>query len=159
MSELIAKPIIKNKFWVVEESGQRVATIQAVNDGSIVYVHNDQREKYASVKILSKQHNIKFVSTVTRKKVDDNNQVYGFPIKGKSFNEVYDVKRKLPIYTKTQKSKSQYCAGYYLIKTNQGWTKAFCPKNISVNRYPYIGPFASEEETLKALKEIDNATT
>lgn len=159
MSELIAKPIIKNKFWVVEESGQKIATIQAVDDGGIVYVHNDQRKKYASVKILSKQHNIKFVSTIPRKKDESINQVYGYPIKGKSFNEMFDVKRKLPIYTKTQKSRSQYCAGYYLIKTSQCWTKVLCPKNISVNRYPYIGPFSTEEETLTALKEINNATT
>jgi hypothetical protein len=32
MSELIAKPVIKNKFWVVEESGNKIATIQARDD-------------------------------------------------------------------------------------------------------------------------------
>jgi len=159
MSELIAKPIIKNKFWVVEESGQKVATIQATDDGGIVYVHDDRREKYPSVKILSKHYNIKFTRSSKEKVNHGSNNVYGFPAGGKTFNEIFDVKRRLPIYTKTAKSKSQYCAGYYLIKTNQCWSKVFCPKNITVNRYPYLGPFATEQEALKKLQEINNAAT
>ena len=158
MSELIAKPIVKNKFWVVEDQGQKVATIQAVEDGSIVYVHDDYREKYPSIKILSKQHNIKF-ATPPKVSKEKSNQVYGYPIAGRAFNVVYDVKRKLPIYTKTEKSKSQYCAGYYLILLNGIWTKSFCPKSISINRYQYLGPYRSEDEMLKTMKEIKNAKT
>jgi hypothetical protein len=159
MSELIAKPIVKNKFWVVEKSGQKIATIQAVDDGGIVYVHNDRREKYPSVKILSKQYNIKFDKTSKQTVYEKTNQVYGYPISGKFFNVVYDVKKRLPIYTKTEKSKSQYCAGYYLLLLNNIWTKSFCPKNISVNRYQYLGPFRTESEMLNKLKEVNNAKT
>ena len=158
MSELIAKPVVKNKFWVVEDQGQRVATIQAVEDGGIVYVHADHREKYPSIKILSKQHNIKFTAPHKILK-DKDNQVYGYPITGRAYNVVYDVKRRLPIYTKTEKSKSQYCAGYYLMLLNTVWTKSFCPKSISVNRYPSLGPFKTETEMLNKLKEINNANT
>jgi hypothetical protein len=158
MSELIAKPVVKNKFWVVEDQGQKVATIQAVEDGSIVYVHNDYREKYPSIKILSKQHNIKF-SAPGKILKDNTNQVYGYPIAGKSYNVLYDVKRRLPIYTKTEKSKSQYCAGYYLLLLNNVWTKTFCPKSISVGRYQYLGPFKTETEMLNKYKEVNNAKT
>ena len=158
MSELIAKPVVKNKFWVVEDQGQRVATIQAVEDGSIVYVHADHREKYPSIKILSKQHNIKFTAANKIPK-DKDNQVYGYPIVGRSFNVVYDIKKRLPIYTKTEKSKSQYCAGYYLLLLNNIWTKTFCPKSISVNRYQYLGPFKTETEMLSKLRELNNAKT
>lgn len=158
MSELVAKPVVKNKYWIVEDDGQQIATIQAVEDGGFVYVHDDQRERYPSVKVLSKQHNIKFTTSTKKAKAPADNQVYGFPIAGKSFNEVYDVKRRLPIYTKTEKSKSQYCAGYYLIQLNDAWTTAFCPKSISVNRYPYLGPFASEKAMLEKMTEVNNAT-
>ena len=158
MSELIAKPVVKNKFWVVEDQGKKIATIQAVEDGGIVYVHNDYREKYPSIKILSKQHNIKF--TVPAKIIKEKtNQVYGYPISGNFYNVVYDVKKRLPIYTKTEKSKSQYCAGYYLLLLNDIWTKAFCPKSISVNRYQYLGPFCTEVEMLNKLKEVNHAET
>ena len=159
MSELVAKPVIKNKYWIVEDSGNPIATIQAVEDGGFVYVHNDRRERYPSVRVLSKQHNIKFTTPSKKSKAPVENQVYGFPITGQSFNEVYDVKRRLPIYTKTEKSKSQYCAGYYLIQLNDTWTQAFCPKSISVNRYSYLGPFATEKAMLEKMTEINNATT
>lgn len=159
MSELVAKPVVKNKYWIVEDDGQPIATIQAVEDGGFVYVHDDQRERYPSVRVLSKQHNIKFTTTTKKPKAPAGNQVYGFPITGRSFNEVYDVKRRLPIYTKTEKSKSQYCAGYYLIQLNDTWSQAFCPKSISVNRYPYLGPFKTESDMLAKMTEINNATT
>jgi hypothetical protein len=90
---------------------------------------------------------------------EKTNQVYGYPISGKFFNVVYDVKKRLPIYTKTEKSKSQYCAGYYLLLLNNIWTKSFCPKNISVNRYQYLGPFRTEAEMSNKLKEVNNAKT
>ncbi len=159
MSELIAKPVVKNKFWVVEDQGNKIATIQAVDDGSFVYVYNDYREKYPSIKILSKQNNIKFTKVATKAVKENTNQVYGFPISGKYYNVVYDVKKRLPIYTKTEKSKSQYCAGYYLLLLNNVWTKAFCPKSISVNRYRYVGPFRTEAEMLFKLKELNHAET
>ena len=44
MSELIATPIVKNKFWVVEDRGEKIATIQARDDGGFVYAHWDGEE-------------------------------------------------------------------------------------------------------------------
>ena len=70
MSELIAKPVIKNKFWVVEDSGQKIATIQAKDDGGYAYVHDEQREYFPSVKNLKLKYNIKFG---TDKKVKKEN--------------------------------------------------------------------------------------
>ena len=148
MSELIAKPVVKDKFWVVEDRGQKVATIQAVDDGSIVYVHDDHREKYASVKLLKQKYQIKF-GTADKHKKESTKTVYGYPVVGKSFNQVWDVQRRLPIYSKTAKSKSLFCAGYYLIKLNGVWTEHYCPKNITLTRYEFAGPF----ETKEAMKE------
>jgi hypothetical protein len=45
------------------------------------------------------------------------------------------------VYTKTTKSRSYYCAGHYLIKLKDEWESYFCPKMITVNRYPTQGPF------------------
>lgn len=154
MNQPIAKPVIKNKFWVVENQGQKIATIQARDDGGFVYVHDQQREFFPSVKILKQKYNIKFDSLAKNSKISSKN-VYGFPINGKSFNEVWDVQRKLPIYTKTKKSKSLFCAGYYLIKLNGYWSAQYCPKNITISRYHYFGPYKTKEETILALKELE----
>jgi hypothetical protein len=156
MNQPIAKPVIKNKFWVVENQGQKIATIQAKENGGFVYVHDEIREHYPTVKQLTKLLNIKF-SNVIVKKPKENNLVYGFPVKGKFYNEVFDVIRKLPIYSKNSKSKSLYCAGYYLIFLNDTWTLSFCPKNITLNRYKFNGPFKTQPEAEEQLQRIKNA--
>lgn len=157
MNQPIAKPVIKNKFWVVEDHGHKIATIQAREDGGFVYVHDDKREYFPTTKLLTKQLNIKFSNLVT-KPPKDNNLVYGFPIKGKAYNEVFDVVRKLPIYSKNAKSKSLYCAGYYYIFLNDTWSLTFCPKNITLNRYQFRGPFKSQLEAEEQLARIKNAS-
>ena len=105
MSELIATPVVKNKFWVVEDHGNKIATIQAREDGGYVYVHDDEREYFPTTKEIKKKLNIKFTQT-SKIKEKTTKEVYGFPINGKSYNQVYDVKRKLPIYSKNSKSKN-----------------------------------------------------
>jgi hypothetical protein len=153
MSELIATPVVKNKFWVVEDRGEKIATIQAREDGGFVYVHDEQREYFTSTRDLKQKLNIKFGSPVKKKKEDTSN-VYGFPIKGRAYNQVFDLVRKLPVYTKLPKSRSCYCAGYYLINLNGTWTKSFCPKSITINRYQYYGPYVSAVELDKKLEEL-----
>lgn len=153
MSELIAKPVVKNKFWVVEESGNKIATIQARDDGGYAYVHDELREYFPSVKNLKQKYNIKFGSADKIKK-ENVKTVYGYPITGRAYNQVWDIQKKLPIFSKTLKSKSFFCAGYYLINLNQEWVEHFCPKNLTVSRYKYIGPFKTREEMRKTLKGI-----
>lgn len=142
---LLAKPIVKNKYWIVEEKGNKVATIQAIDDGGFSFVHDNHREKFASIKMISKKYNIEFAKA-DKALTTKTNDVYGYPCNSKSFNEIYDVSRRLPIYTKTSKSRSYFCAGYYLVKYNNTWVKEYCPKLITLNRYQYQGPFKSEEE-------------
>lgn len=153
MSALIAKPVIKNKFWVVEDSGNKVATIQAREDGGYAYVHDNQREYFASVKNIKQKYDIKF-GNLERSKKDNSKTVYGYPVTGKTFNQVWDVQRRLPIYSKTAKSKSLYCAGYYLININGVWNEAFCPKNITLNRYTFTGPFRDKQQMQNTFQEI-----
>jgi len=156
MSERIATPIVKNKFWVVEEQGKRVATIQARADGGIVYVHDEEREYFASVNTLKKKYNIKFSSTAKSKKVVST-EVYGYPVTGRAYNQVYNIVKKLPVYSKSPKSKSLYCAGYYLIKLNGNWVPAYCPKSITLNRYEFQGPFKTEKAMNETQKRITYA--
>ena len=142
---LLAKPVIKNKYWIVEDHGNKVATIQAIDDGGFSYVHDNQRERFASIKMISKKYNIDF-ARAEKIKLTQTGEVYGYPCQGKCFNEVFDVARRLPIYSKSAKSRSFFCAGYYLVKYGNNWIKEYCPKLITLNRYEYIGPFKTEKE-------------
>ena len=154
MNERIAKTIVKDKFWVVEDQGEKVATIQAREDGGYVYVHDEQREYFPSVKNLKQKYNIKF-SGANRLTKSETNLVYGYPITGRAHNQVFDIQRRLPVYTKTPKSRSLFCAGYYIVKINHAWTAAFCPKNITLNRYEYVGPYVNETVMQNQLKELN----
>lgn len=157
MTNPIAKPIIKNKFWVVENQGEKIATIQAREDGGFVYVHDEQREFFPSVKILKQKYNIRFGAADKQTK-ENTRTVYGYPVSGKSFNEVWDVKRRLPIYSKTADSKSLFCAGYYLIQVNGIWSEHYCPKNITVSRYKFQGPYATKEEMREQYAKIKSSS-
>jgi hypothetical protein len=68
MTERIAKPVVKNKFWVVEDHGQKIATIQARDDGGFVYVHDEQREYFPNVKNIKQKYDIKFSNLERSKK-------------------------------------------------------------------------------------------
>ena len=41
------------------------------------------------------------------------------------------------LFTKSKKSKSLYCAGYYIIKFDKGWVRSFCPKLVTLESYDY----------------------
>jgi len=149
----IAKPIVKNKFWIVERDGEKLATIQAIDeDGGYAYVHDDQREVFPSINLLSKKYNISFVKAERKKSVEENN-IYGFPTSGVAYNALFDVQKYLPIYTKERKSKSYYGAGYYAVKLNSTWVRQYCPKLITLNRYEYCGPFSTLEAVDKEVHE------
>lgn len=155
MTELVAKPVLKNKYWIVESNGNKIGTIQATEDGGVVYVHDHAREKFASVKMLSHTYNLKFDSTkklITNKKTND---IYGVPASGRFYNVLWNLKHKLPIFTKTKKSKSFYCAGYYAVKLSTGWTVTFCPKLITLNRYEFQGPFVNEDVPKKIVETLN----
>ncbi len=150
---LLAKPIVKNKYWIVEDSGNKVGTIQAIDEGGYAYVHDNTREKFANIKMLSKKYNIVFDNSKPAKS-SVTHDCYGYPCAGKPYNQVWDVQRRLPIYSKQPKSKSLYCAGYYVIKFNNSWIKEYSPKNITVSRYEFFGPYKTQEEQLAKYNEL-----
>ena len=149
---LEAKTVLKNKFWIVEQQGEKIATIQAVEDGGFVYASSNERKRYPTIKLLSKERNVVFEEPAKKSKTIVEHEVHGYPTNCKPWNVLYDVKHHFPIYTKTSKSKSYYCAGHYIIRFNNGWVKSYCPKFITLNRYDYQGPFKTKEEMQERLR-------
>ena len=87
----------------------------------------------------------------------DQNIIYGYPTSSRPYEPVYNVKKKLPLFAKSAKSKSQYCAGHYVIQFRKGWVKSFCPKLITLERYPYAGPFKTEAEMKAMLNSVNKS--
>ena len=69
-----------------------------------------------------------------------------YPTPNKTYNNVFDVKRKLHLFTKTANSKCLHAAGWYVLSVTNTPEVVFCPKYIFIQRYPYEGPFKSEDE-------------
>ena len=93
----------------------------------------------------------------------DNFDVHGYPCSQHPYNPMFNVQKQLPVYTKTPKSKSQFCAGYYIICFEKGWRKAYCPKMITLSRYQYKGPMKTKLEMQQvlnnAVKEFQDTNT
>ncbi len=151
----VAKPVVKNKYWIVEDNGTKIATIQAIDEGGFAYVHDEQRERFPTIKLLSKKYNIIFDTARQIKNTSSDYDCYGFACSTKPYNQVWDVKRSLPVFSKEPKSKSLFCAGYYVVKYNNSWVGEFCPKNITVSRYEFHGPYRTVEEQNIKLRELN----
>jgi len=149
-----AKEILKDKFWIVEDNGESVGTISFNNDHYIVHTEKDSPAVCNSKSSVNKKLGS---LTWTQLKVTETTQFYvhDFPTNCKPFNSMYDIKRKLPLFTKSEKSKSVYCAGYYIIQFNKGWVKSYCPKLITIERYNNKGPFKTDIEMKQVLSRVN----
>jgi hypothetical protein len=154
MTEIHAKPIVDGKFWIVEKNGTKIATLHKKENNRFVLSSTNGEVMFNKKEDLQKEFGKEFFLKNTKVKVTSAEpevyEVHGFPSMCKPYNSMYDVKRKLPLFTKSNASKSLYCAGYYTIKFEKGWVRSFCPKLITIERYPSKGPFMSEFE-MKAV--------
>jgi hypothetical protein len=153
MNELHAKPIVDGKFWIVEHNGSKIATLHKKENNKFILSSKDGEVMFNKKQDLTKQFGEKFFLSNPKVKITkvELNECHGFPTSVKPYNNMYDVRRRLPLFTKSNASKSLYCAGYYTIKFNKGWVKSFCPKAITLERNEYRGPFKTEIEMKQVL--------
>lgn len=149
---IIAKELANN-FWILEENGERTGILQQT-EGGITLTRQKQKVNFKNISQLKSEYPIKFITSSGNTPTDDTAEynVNGYPCKMFPYGSVYDVKRKLPLFTKSQKSSSYYCAGYYIIQFNNGWAKAFCPKLITLQRYEFKGPYKTQLEMQHQLR-------
>jgi len=147
-----AKTIVENKFWILEEeNGNRVGTISLKNN-TVIAIINDESRTFKNLDELAKSYNVSFNKKAKPAKPTIDMEVYEFPTAHTPHNALWHVERKLPIYTKTSKSNSYHCAGYYIIRFEHAWVKSFSPKLITLQRYEYKGPFKSKFEMMEQLR-------
>ena len=155
------KPIIEKKFWIVESNGQKFGTLRILDNetfefatnGELTIINETNLFAQFGIDVKNSKSNTVIEPVVTRnteyKHVD---MLYEFPVASEPYNSIFDVKKKLPMYTKTEKSNSFHCAGYYVILYENGWSRAFCPKIVTLNKYENFGPYNSKEDMLAKLR-------
>lgn len=154
--ELHAKTIIDDKFWIVEKDGVKFATLRKNDENKFVMSNELGIKVYPNKESLTKQFGKDFFTVKIIKEAEnaEPNEVHGYPTSVSPHNAMYDITKKLPLFTKSHDSKSLYCAGYYTIKFEKGWVKSFCPKLITLQRYEYRGPMKTELEMKQVLAHV-----
>ena len=146
---LIAKPVVKNQFWIVTDGKEKVGNVIADGSGFEVKL-NGNKTHFKNTNSIQKQTNIEFQTI----KVEKNKKEIPFneyPTTKKVFNSILDIKRKVHLFTKTQKSKCFHAAGWYVLFQGDEPTVTFCPKYIFIQRYEYLGPCKTEDEAKKLI--------
>ena len=146
---LIAKPVVKNQFWIVTDGKEKVGNVIADGSGFEVKL-NVNKTHFKNTNAIKKQTSIQFETA----RVEKNKKEIPFneyPTTKKVFNSILDIKRKVHLFTKTQKSKCFHAAGWYVLYQGDEPAVTFCPKYIFIQRYEYLGPFKTEDEAKKLI--------
>ena len=138
-----AKPVIPNRYWILKQDNRKVGQIEADDSGVTVKIQN-RVAGYKTIRMASREANIEFTKLSSAKPV--TNQVHGYEVTGRVYNPVWDVKHRLPLFTRDTKSKSWYAAGWYMVKQHRAWKAVQNPKLITLQRYQYQGPFHTQQQ-------------
>jgi len=143
---IIAKPIVKDQFYVLTQGDRKVGNIEATGDGFAVRINN-QTIPFKTMAMIRKQVDIEFLAVGNKPSREPATyQVQGYPAGSRVYNPIWNVQHKLPLFTKNNKSRSWYAAGWYQVKQRRTWSIVQSPKLITLERYPYQGPFYTREQ-------------
>jgi len=140
---IVAKPVVKDQYWILKENNQKVGEIEKAN-GELKFKFKDPT-RFKTVRMNGRPTDIEFELPVERSE-SPANYVHGYEVKGAAYNPVWDVKQKLPLFTREDKSKSWFAAGWYLVRQHRNWKAVQHPKLITLQRYSYQGPYHSKEQ-------------
>ena len=152
MTTLIAKPVVKDQFWVVTDGEKKVGNVIASGSGFEVKV-NGTNTVYKDQKDVKKKTRIEF-QTLKTDKTKTQLPFAHYPTTTKVYNSILDIKRRLHLYTKTPKSKCYHAAGWFVMNQNGVADIVFCPKYIFIQRYDYQGPFKTEDEAKTMINSL-----
>tara|TARA_B100000902_G_scaffold372799_1_gene400129 strand:+ start:1992 stop:2498 length:507 start_codon:yes stop_codon:yes gene_type:complete len=143
-----AKNIIKDKFWIVLNNGEKLGTVKYA-EGNYEFFENGAKQTHVYTEEEFKEH-FKVINT-------DNSKGSFVDVFGYNTNceEVFNVRTEenVPVFTKTVNSKNFHCAGYYAIYfPSIKWSSAFCPRLKTLKSYPFMGPFKTESDVNLAMK-------
>ena len=141
---IIAKTVVPEQYWILRDESGKVGNIQVEDEGYRVKIR-DNIAYFKTMTMLRERLPLDF-QDVTRSNTQQDHGVHGFPTRGEPCNAIWDVQRHLLLYTRDERSRSWYAAGWYRVRQHRKWTACFCPKVIMLDRYEFQGPFVTEQE-------------
>tara|TARA_B100000989_G_C19443854_1_gene428583 strand:+ start:263 stop:751 length:489 start_codon:yes stop_codon:yes gene_type:complete len=143
-----AKPVIKDKFWIVKDESVNIATIEKREDSFIV-IEANVKTKVETIEAVNEKFGEDIFSNTPSslaKPIHQKFDIDGYPVKVEPFNvEWFDT---IPTFTKSQKSSDRYCAGFYGVRFEGGTFLSNNPKlsTITEKCVDFIGPYKTEME-------------
>ena len=153
---LKAKEVMPNKFWILEDAqGLKQGTMSQSNVVKVMI--NNVEKTYDTFDKACWDLAINVDTTKDEGQTGAQTEsVLGYPVKCDAYNPIWDLKRKIPVFTKTEKSKTLHAAGYYIINFDTGWVQSFCPKVSTLDTNEYKGPFKDKLEMRSQLRIAQN---
>ena len=158
--------IIKDKFWILEDAGVKLGTIrQEDSTSNFEVIMRSKGVEYLDLDALTTKYGKTILEPKLVKKIDSVeygkalDEVNGYPCKHKACNAGMEEKsgKQIPVYTKSDTSKTYYAAGYYGLHFSGVWRNTYCVKLETLANYEFVGPFKTktelEAEVLKASKK------
>ncbi len=145
---ILAKSIIKDKFWILEENAKRVGMMNFKDDN---YTINLKRKDFVAHDATElKQLGIEFV--VRDLTQGGNIEVMGYPT---DQEEVFNIKEidGYPTFTKKSQSKSAHVAGWYGLKFKNGWVCSLCPRVTTIKTNTFVGPYKTKMDLKVVLSQ------
>ena len=142
---IVAKAIIPNQYWILQQDDRKIGNIEAAADGFNVVINGSQ-QKFKTLRTIRNRVAIDFHDLPRSRCPSPENSVLGYPTDNVPYNGVFDVPHRVPLWTREPRSKSWYAAGWYLVRHGRAWHAEFCPKMIMLNRNEFLGPFHSKQE-------------
>ena len=169
---IYTKQIVKDKFWIVENSGVKIGTIRLcssddfelniknIDGGSITNEHISLTEltsRFGERILEAKESPVVVESNPLseRKALKTSLGIVDeYPSKHMPYNiETIELKGKqIPTYTKSKTSKVRYVAGYYGVRFPTDWRWFYGGKLNTLNTYSFIGPFKTKSEMQNETK-------
>lgn len=144
---IMAKSVIKNKFWILEENSTRVGMMNFKDDNYTIHI--GKRDYIAHDADELKKMGIEFV--IRDLSHGGHIEVMGYPT---DQEEVFNVKHvdDLPTFTKKAGSNSVHVAGWYGLKFKNGWVAVLCPRLSTIKSNTFCGPYKTKMDLKSAMK-------
>jgi len=147
---LIAKPIVKNQYWIVTDGTEKVGNVIANASGFNLTLHGNNLH-FKNTTEIKKYTTIEFSNQKTTKAEVPLSQ---YPTTNKVYNSILDIKRKLHLFTTEKKSKCYHVAGWFVLSHTGSPEVMFCPKYIFIQRYKYLGPYFTKSEAESVINTL-----
>jgi hypothetical protein len=145
---ILAKNVIKDKFWILEENAKRVGMMNFKDDN---YVISLKRKDYLA-RDTKELKNLGIEIVVRDYTHGGHLEVMGYPT---DQEEVFNVKEieGYPTFTKKAASKSTHVAGWYGLKFKNGWVCSLCPRLSTIKTNQHVGPYKTKMDLKVVLNQ------